>query len=197
MLRHKATKHKLPADSYSDDSDDDDMSDVSPKKRRIYGSKEDIFGIIADTQSKDSDSDIDDIASKERMDPWELIADEAFKKCQSQYVSKVNAEEDSAITEKEAKERAFSSMKGVYRVAMMNSFIKQLLWFNAMKKDPVYKAVKRTVNRLIDTEDYEKEEALKYAILKRQFLFDRILDTYEFPSTEKGDDMEIEDDDSE
>ena len=75
---------------------------------------------------------------------------------------------------------------------MMNIFGSKMLWFNTLKKDPIYKAVKKTVSQLIDTEDYQIDEALKYAILKRRFLFDKILSDYEIPQLNEGEDVEQE-----
>lgn len=63
-----------------------------------------------------------------------------------------------------------------------------------MKKDPIYKSIKKTVNRLIDTDEYDKEEALKYGIFKRKFLFDKVLGTYEIPKLEGEGAMEQEED---
>ncbi|KAL4225369.1 hypothetical protein ACF0H5_016058 [Mactra antiquata] len=96
-------------------------------------------------------------------------------------------EEDSDVSDNEAREDAYEDMKSVYRTAMMNSFANKLLWFEAMKRDPVYKSVRKTINRLIDTEGYEQGEALKYGILKRQFLFDKVLDIYNIPNVSEDD----------
>ena len=186
MLRHKSSAHS------GIDSDEDTMSDVS--------AKEDIFGPIDDNMSSHSDDDDDDtlVTSEESLmvDPWNIIANEAFQKCQLQFDSKVKElmEEDTDISDSEAKEKVFRNMKSTYRLAMMNSFGSKVLWFDAMKKDPMYKSIKKTVNRLIDADDYDKEEALKYGILKRRFLFDKVLDTYEIPELEREDVMEQQED---
>ena len=71
-----------------------------------------------------------------KLDPWDEIIDEAFRKCQSQYDNKVNElmEVDNDISDAEAMEDGYRDMKNAYRMAMMNSFGSKLLWFNAMKK---------------------------------------------------------------
>jgi hypothetical protein len=161
--------------------------------------KEDIFGPVDDTDSNHSNDDDDSsIASEESLtiDPWDDVVDEVFQKCQSQYDSKVKElmEEETDISDSEAKERVFRNMRTTYREAMMNTFGSKLIWFDAMKKDPIYKSIKKTVNRLIDADGYDEEEALKYGILKRRFLFDKVLTSYDNPELEGEDDMEQEED---
>lgn len=185
MLRHKNSAHT------DMNSDEDAMSDVSKMG--------DIFGPINDNESSHSDDDDGtSITSEESsvIDPWNEIVEEAFLKCQSEFDSEVNElmEKNSDISESEAREKTFRKMKSTYREAMMNSFGSKLLWFDAMKQDHIYKSIKRTVKRLIDTDEYDEEEALKYGILKRRFLFDKVLDTYEIPELEREDDMEQEED---
>ena len=46
----------------------------------------------------------------------------------------------------------------------------------------------------MDEDGYDKKEALKYGILKRRFLFDKNLDSYEIPEMEGEDVMEEKDD---
>lgn len=102
--------------------------------------------------------------------------------------------EDSNTSEIEAREKVFETMRKTFRKAMMNSFGSKLVWFDAMKKDRTYKSIKQTVNQLSDKESYEPEEALKYGIIKRRFLFDKILDEYIAPEVPQ--DMEEEVDSS-
>jgi hypothetical protein len=85
-------------------------------------------------------------------------------------------------------------MKNTYRKAMVNSLGSKLVWFDAMKNDPIYKSIKKSVSRLIDTDVYDKDEALKYGILKRKFLFDKVLDTYQIPELEREDALKQEED---
>ncbi|KAL4240375.1 hypothetical protein ACF0H5_001165 [Mactra antiquata] len=170
MLRHKKSAHS---------DNEDDMSDSFEK--------EDIFGKLDDSVTTSSDeammSEEDDSSPSSDIDPWNEIIDEAYQKCQSQYDNKVAAvmDDDSEVSDEEAREDAFEDLKSVYRTAMMNSFGRKLLWFQSMKRDPIYNAIKKTFNRLVDIEGFDQEEALKYVILKRKFLFDKVLDAYDLP----------------
>ncbi|KAL4236047.1 hypothetical protein ACF0H5_004433 [Mactra antiquata] len=175
MLRHKKTAH----------SDAKDVMSDSLEKENIFGKLDE-----SDTASSDEAMMSENSSPSTDLDPWNEIIDEAYQKCQSQYDSKVAEimDEDSDVSDEEAREDAFEDMRSVYRTAMMNSFGSKLLWLQAMKRDPIYKSIKKTFNRLVEIEDFDNEEALKYAILKRKFLFDKVLDAYDLPDlSEKKD----------
>ena len=70
----------------------------------------------------------------------------------------------------------------------------EMLWFHAMRKDPVFLAVKTTVSDLKLLDDYENEEAWKSAVNKRKFLFDRILKEYDPPELSWPEDGDNDDD---
>jgi hypothetical protein len=91
------------------------------------------------------------------------------------------------ISDAEAMEDVYQDMKSTYRTAMLNTFGSKLLWFDAMKKDPVYKSIKATIQQVIDSKGYDPEEALEYSILKRNFLFDKVLERYDIPDLEGED----------
>ena len=57
-----------------------------------------------------------------------------------------------------------------------------------MKKDPIHEKIRKTVKRLREDEDYDQEEAWKYAVKKRKFLFDGLLKTYNPPETNEDSD---------
>lgn len=181
MLRHKKSAHP------DTDLEEDAMSEVSVQ--------EDIFGPESENSRDSSDENMSVTSENPAdIDPWQDIVDETFAECQSQFESEVRElmEDDTEISEEDARETVFKDMKSTYRKAMMNIFGSKMLWFNTLKKDPIYKAVKKTVSQLIDTEDYQIDEALKYAILKRRFLFDKILSDYEIPQLNEGEDVEQE-----
>ena len=183
MLRHKKSAHP------DEDLEEDAMSEVSVE--------EDIFGPVKENSNDSSDENMS-VTSENSVDidPWQDIVDETFAECQSQFESEVSElmEDDTDISEEDAREIVYKDMKNTYRKAMMDIFGTKMLWFNALKKDPIYKAVKKTVSQLIDTEDYQADEALKYATLKRRFLFDKILSDYEIPQLKEGEDGEQETD---
>ena len=55
----------------------------------------------------------------------------------------------------------------------------------ALKKDPVNKKIASTAKRLRDEGDYNEDESRKYAIKKRKFLIEKMMDNYDPPSYEE------------
>ena len=64
----------------------------------------------------------------------------------------------------------------------------RIVWFNAISKDHVYKAIKKTANNFMDLDDYSSTEAWKSAISQRKYLFDTIL--FEFQPPELADEYQ-------
>ena len=154
---------------HPDSDDDDEMS--YPKKRKVSNDK-----VL-------------------KVDPWYDIVEEAFERRQSEYDTKVNAlmEKDSDISEQEAKEDVFRDMRETYRIAIMNSLAHKLIWLDAFIKDPIYNAIKKKMNYLMDQENFDQLEALKYVLSARTFIFDQVLDKYDTASV--GSDPENSEDD--
>ena len=83
-------------------------------------------------------------------------------------------------------------MLPTYRKALANILVNEMLWFHAMRKDPVFLSVRTTVFDL-KLLDYDNEEAWKSAVNKRKFLFDRILKVYDPPELSGPEDDDDDD----
>ena len=97
------------------------------------------------------------------------------------------------IDEDDARKRVYDNMLPTYRKALGNIFFNEMLWFRAMRKDPVFLSVKTTVSDLKLLDDYDNEEAWKSAVNKRKFLFDRILKEYDPPELSGPEDDDDDD----
>ena len=77
------------------------------------------------------------------IDPWEEIVQEAFDQCQSQYQHEVKEamEEDNDISECEAKKTNFRGNEKHLPKSHNELFGNKLVWFDVMKKDPIYRAI--------------------------------------------------------
>ena len=64
-----------------------------------------------------------------------------------------------------------------------------------MRKDSVFQSMKTTVSDLKLLDDYDNEEAWKFAINKRKFLFDRIFKEYDPPGLSGPEEEDDDDDD--
>ena len=56
---------------------------------------------------------------------------------------------------------------------------------NILKKDTIHKQMVATAKRLRSEEDYDLAESYAWALKKRKFLLERLLDNYEMSTTEE------------
>ncbi|KAL4231794.1 hypothetical protein ACF0H5_009370 [Mactra antiquata] len=110
------------------------------------------------------------------------LVEEVFEQYQNRYENEVSAlMSQQNITEEEARDQTFNLMKNTYRKALTNVFTENVLWINALKDSPVLQSIKKTVDSAIQTEDFDSEEAWKYAVNKRKFLFEAVIEGYNPP----------------
>ena len=122
------------------------------------------------------------------------MIEEAFERCQSEFVERVTKRMvGQGVDEDDARKRVYDNMLPTYRKAFANIFVTEMLWFHAMRKDPVYLSVKNTVSDLKLIEDYDNEEAWKSAVNKRKFLFNKILKEYDPPELSGPEDDDDDD----
>ena len=131
----------------------------------------------------------------EEDDPWLSLIETVFEQCQRKFDKRVANHMFSAdMEDAEARKLVYRNMLPIYRKVLTKLFVDKVLWFRAMKRDPIFKTVKRTASDLIDLEDYDGEEAWKSAVNKRKFLFDRVLREYEPPEVSVREEDEPEND---
>ena len=101
-------------------------------------------------------------------DPWRLLVEEAFERCQSKFGERVTKYMARKGGEEEvAKMRLY--MLPTYRKALVNVFVKVILWFHAMRNDRIYLSVKNAACNLKLLDDNDNEEAWESAASKRKF----------------------------
>ena len=59
-----------------------------------------------------------------------------------------------------------------------------------MKKDPLHKKITDTAKRLRDEDEFDEDDALRYAIKKRRYLLDGKLEEFDPPTYSLGEDNE-------
>ena len=72
-----------------------------------------------------------------------------------------------------------------------------MIWFNEIKQDRIFNAIKKTALNLKQEEDYGIEEAWKYSASKRKYLFDEILKQYVPSEVSDTEQMDTDDDEDE
>ena len=134
----------------------------------------------------DEASDTERQSGREHYDPWDSVIERAFDKCQDQFEKEVaKMIRKRKISETGARRHVYQDMQSTYRKAVINIFTKRMVWFDEIRRHPVYKTIKKTATNFIDLEDYNPEEAWKSAIGKRKYIFDNILEEYYPPELEE------------
>ena len=90
----------------------------------------------------------------------------------------------------EAEEVTFNKLEPRYRAEVIDRYKRFLKVSKAMKKDPLHKKITATAKRLRDDDEFDEDEALRYAIKKRRYLLDGKLEEYDPPSYSLGEDDE-------
>ena len=90
----------------------------------------------------------------------------------------------------EAEEVTFDKLEPRYRAEAIGQYKAFLKFSKAMKKDALHKKITDTAKRLRDEDDFDEDDALKYAIKKRRYLLDRKLEEFDPPTYCLGEDNE-------
>lgn len=166
MLRHKKSVHG-PRDLHSSESETDVSEDTGESSTE---------GEVADA-----------------YDPWESLVQRATDECREEFEQEVdNLTQRRHMDQQEARRKAYKDLQPTFRKALMTLFIQRITWCKAMEHDPVYKTIRRTVNNLIEDEDFDRQEAWKYAVSKRKYLLDTVLEEFEPPQIEREEEGEFE-----
>ena len=67
----------------------------------------------------------------------------------------------------EAEEVTFNKLEPRYRAEVIDRYQRFLKVSKAMKKDPLHKKIRATAKRLRDDDEFDEDEALRYAIKKK------------------------------
>ena len=84
-----------------------------------------------------------------------------------------------------AEEIAYDKLKQKYLSDIISRYKYMSEFSTALKKDTDNKKIASTTKRLRDEEDYDEDESRKYAIKKRKFLIEKMMDNYDPPSYEE------------
>ena len=132
IRRHVKTVH-------ADDETIDDRDNLESIEEDDASDKaDDIEPIIQDDSNDDVEfEEEEEEAEKDKEessdDPWRLLIEEAFEQCQSLF--------DELITEhmarqgvdgEDARKRVYDNILPTYRKALVNVFVDEMLWFDAM-----------------------------------------------------------------
>ena len=71
------------------------------------------------------------------------------------------------IDQQAARSLAFKQLQSIYQKAVISHFTDKTLWYKLIKHKHIFQAIKESKKRLVGENDYDLEEAWKYASSKR------------------------------
>ena len=74
------------------------------------------------------------------------------------------------MTADEAHQEAYQHVLPKLRRNIMSNYVQKIVDAAKLHKDPVHKRIMSTKRKLQEDDDYEAQEAIKYAVKKRKFL---------------------------
>ena len=179
------------------------MSEESDAETSRSHQKEDIFGKYTDKDygiHYESDTDYTDeddedqhySRKKSKFDPWKTFVGGAHRYLQATFNEGVQhtVEKHPDMDTDEAEEVTFKKLEPRYRAEVIDRYQRFLKVSKAMKKDPLHKKITATAKRLRDDDEFDEDEALRYAIKKRRYLLDGKLEEYDPPSYSLDEDDE-------
>ena len=185
------------------ENEDSTMSDESDAETSKSHQKEDIFGkytdkdygILDGSDTDYTDEDDEDqrySRKKSKFDPWQVFVGGAHRYLQDTFNESVQhtVEKHPDMDTEEAEEVAFDKLEPRYRAEVIDRYQSFLRVSKAMKKDPLHKKITATAKRLRDDDEFNEDEALRYAIKKQRYLLDGKLEEYDPPSYSLGEDDE-------
>ena len=185
------------------ENEDSTMSDESEAETSKSHQKEDIFGkytdkdygILDGSDTDYTDEDDEDqrySRKKSKFDPWQVFVGGAHRYLHDTFNESVQhtVEKHPDMDTEEAEEVAFDKLEPRYRAEVIDRYQSFLRVSKAMKKDPLHKKITATAKRLRDDDEFDEDEALRYAIKKRRYLLDGKLEEYDPPSYSLGEDNE-------
>ena len=121
--------------------------------------------------------------SQSEFDPWNKLKQQAFYGLQDTFdeTCETYLEQNPGMEIAEAERKTFDELKSNYRKALISNYHDLVQLGNILKKDPIHEQIVATAKRSRSEDDYDLAESYAWALIKRKFLLERILDNYEMP----------------
>ena len=185
------------------ENEDSTMPEESNAGTSRSHQKEDIFGKYTDkdygirdgSDTEYTDEDDEDhhySRKKSKFDPWQVFVGGTHRYLQDTFNESVQhtVKKHPDMDTDEAEEVTFDILEPRYRAEVIERYQRFLKVSKAMKKDPLHKKITATAKKLRDDDEFDEDEALRYAIKKRRYLLDGKLEEYDPPSYSLGEDDE-------
>ena len=137
-----------------------------------------------DNEDDNSTNEEDELPqSQSEFDPCNKLLQLSYDSLQDTFdeTCETYLEQNPGLAIAEAERKTFDELKSNYRQALISNYHDLVQMGNILKKDPIHKQIVATAKRLRSEEDYDLAESYAWALKKRKFLLERMLDNYEMP----------------
>ena len=127
-----------------------------------------------DTEEEEEDTDEEDTDDdeEEEEDVWKQIFDVAFRRHADEYTELANNYIAGGESFSSAKVAAFEDLLPKVSKTVREKYLEWIRLCNQLKKDSTHRKIRETKRKLEQEEDYEPDEAWKYAVKKRKYLIE-------------------------
>ena len=162
------TKHESEDEESSDIMTDDESDDDEHEE-----------DMETDSEEKDDDEDDSDLF-------WDEAVHSVYERKKNDFQTTVAqmGKKHPNKSYDDIEREAFEQMKSEYCKDLREYYLQFLQQMHSLKKSRVHRDVIETAKRLRDMEDYDYDEALRYAVKKRKYLISKKLDEYQHPQLE-------------
>ena len=180
----------------NDDIDEDQSSDITEDVDSNGGEDIDSNG------GEDESEDVDTEDESEKYSVWTYLRKIAITndKVDEKYCETIEALVKNGMDEEEAQRDALRVVLPNVREIIYERYTKMLLLWHHADENESHEKVLSTKRKLMDDEDYDAEEAIRYAVKKRRYLIQKETQTldedFERAETQTLDTDQKEDSDS-
>ena len=211
MIRHKANLHaeseenneEITSDVVEDDEDSNDEEITSDVVEDDEDSSdgdsidEESNDGDADDEGSDSEKDEDEDGNAEQYNVWAYLRRKAFtdSKVSAKYEKTLQELVEGGASENTARRDALRVVSPIMREIVNKTYTDMLMLWHFAEEDDSHEKIMATKRKLMDDEDYDAGEAIRYAVKKRRFLIQKKTRTLDEdfkrePDTEDEDDSD-------
>ena len=125
-------------------------------------------------------------------DPWSPLRKEVGKDIKEPYMKHVQRFLDKGKNQTYAEDPAFNTLLPVSRRRLRRIYLQRLKWINRIKHDALHRKVKKTLQRFIDEDNMDFDEAAESAVEKRKFLLNRVIGRKILPENSDDEEEKVE-----
>ena len=181
MERHRALAHPC-GDSEEDSSVTEDPSEEIDPGTEVSDSQRstDDNSSSDDQSSTDDEEEDDSVWTSIRELSWTPEIDDTFDNKKADLV-------EGGMSTGDAHQIAYKRILPNLRRNIATNYMKKILEHTKLRQDPIHRKILKTKQKLQEDDDYESDEAMRYAVKKRKYLILKATGTLS--------DDELEDDD--